>query len=89
MSEQRITVRPDDIITVPEAARRLGKHKVTLYRWVDAGILEATRLGGILFVNIADIERLKKGETGASETPVSREVSGTQAKNTDHQTALS
>lgn len=61
----------DEVVTVPEAARQLAKNKVTLYRWIDANRIAYTKFGGILFIPKKEIERLKKAETGAAETPVS------------------
>lgn len=48
-----------ELYTVPEAAKELGKPHMTLYRWIDAGKLIAIRLGGILFVPVSELERLK------------------------------
>jgi len=56
-----IIVQSKDIVTVPEAARRLGKPKMTLYRWIEANKLNAVRLGGILFIPVSEIKRLKSG----------------------------
>jgi len=53
-----IKVLSDDIVTVPEAAKRLGKPKMTVYRWIDAGKIVCFKLGGILFIPVTEIERL-------------------------------
>lgn len=71
MPSREIRVCPDDVKTVPEAAKQLGKPKVTLYRWIDADKIVYVRFGGILFIPTSEIERLKKDETGAAEAPVS------------------
>ena len=55
-----IKVLSDDIVTVPEAAKRLGKPKMTLYRWIDAGKVVCFKLGGILFIPVTEIERLDR-----------------------------
>ena len=52
--------QPDDLVTVPEAAKQLGHHKTTLYRWWKAKKLYLVELGGILFVPKSEIERLKR-----------------------------
>lgn len=63
-----IKVLSDDIVTVPEAAKRLGKPKMTVYRWIDADKVVCFKLGGILFIPVTEIERLnKKNEQAASE----------------------
>ena len=55
-----IRVQSDDIVTVPEAAKQLGKPKMTLYRWIDTNKLISFKLGGILFIPVSEVERLKK-----------------------------
>jgi len=57
-----LKVITDDFLTVPEAAKRLGKPKMTLYRWIEANKLIAVTFGGILFIPISEVERLKKNE---------------------------
>ncbi|MBA7470436.1 hypothetical protein ES707_05722 [subsurface metagenome] len=49
-----------ELYTVPEAAKELGKPHMTLYRWINADKLIAIRLGGILFVPVSEVERLKQ-----------------------------
>ena len=59
---RELRVMTDDFITVPEAAKQLGKPKVTLYRWIEANKLIAVTFGGILFIPKSEIERLKREE---------------------------
>jgi excisionase family DNA binding protein len=54
-----IRVLTDDFITVPEAAKQLGKPKMTLYRWIGSNKLIAVTFGGILFIPKSEVERLK------------------------------
>lgn len=49
----------DGAITVPEAAKILGKPKMTLYRWIKGRKLTAIRFGNIVFVPKSEVERLK------------------------------
>jgi len=65
---RELKVLTDDFVTVPEAARQMGKPKVTLYRWIEANKLIAVTFGGILFVPRSEIERLKNEK--ATEGPV-------------------
>lgn len=58
MSE--IKFQTDDLMTVPKAARALGRPKMTLYRWIDANKILWTKLGGILFIPKSEIERLNR-----------------------------
>jgi len=62
MSSNRVEIRvlADDLMTVPKAAKALGFTKMTLYRWIDAGKVHAIKLGGILFIPVSEIERLKQ-----------------------------
>jgi len=49
-----------DYMTVRQAAKLLGKHFSTLYRWRDAGTLKSINFGGILFIHKDEVERLKR-----------------------------
>jgi len=59
---RELKVVTDDFVTVPEAAKLLGKPKMTLYRWIEANKLIAVTFGNILFVPKSEIERLKNKE---------------------------
>ena len=54
-----IRIRSDDIVNIPEAARQLGRPKMTLYRWIKANKILYAELGGVLFIPKGEIERLK------------------------------
>ena len=56
---RELKVVTDGFVTVPEAARQLGKPKMTLYRWIEANKLITVTFGGILFVPKSEVERLK------------------------------
>ena len=56
---RELRVITDDFVTVPKAAKQLGKPKMTLYRWIEANKLIAITFGGILFVPVSEVERLK------------------------------
>ena len=60
-----IKVMTDDLLPVGKAAKALGQHRTTVYRWIEAQKIIAVKLGGILFIPISEIERLKnKQATG-------------------------
>lgn len=63
---RELRVQTDDFVTVPKAAKQLGKPKMTLYRWIKANKLIAVTFGGIQFVPTSEIERL--GKEGAQKT---------------------
>jgi excisionase family DNA binding protein len=54
-----IRVLTDDFVTVPEAAKQIGKPKMTLYRWIDSEKIIAVTFGGIKFIPKSEVERLK------------------------------
>lgn len=56
-----IRVLTNDFVSIPTAAKQLGKPKVTLYRWVKAQKLIAVKFGGKWFVPVSEIERLNHG----------------------------
>jgi len=60
-----IRVLADDLMTVPKAAEALGRPKMTLYRWLEAGKIHAIKLGGILFIPLSEVERLKNQSAGS------------------------
>ena len=59
----KIEIRTEDLISVPEAARILNRPKITLYRWIEKGKVIAVELGGVLFIQTKELERLKKEAT--------------------------
>jgi excisionase family DNA binding protein len=62
MSESRtkITISTDDLLSVPQAAKQLGVHFATLYRWIDKGRVRPLRIGGQVFVTRDEVRALKK-----------------------------
>lgn len=59
MTLGEIKVQSDDLVTVPEAAKQLGRPKMTLYRWIDTKKIVSIKLGGILFIPVSEVERLR------------------------------
>lgn len=62
---ESIKVSSDDLMSVGRAARALGITRMTLYRWIEAGNVANIKLGGILFVPVSEVERLKKKAAAA------------------------
>ena len=62
VTEQRtkITISTDDLLSVPQAAKQLGVHFATVYRWIDKGRIRPFRIGGQVFVTVDDIRVMKE-----------------------------
>jgi len=58
-----IRVETNDLISIQQAAKELGRPRATIYRWAEKGKIITIRLGGILFVPKSEIERLKTKQT--------------------------
>ena len=56
-----------DFITVRQAAKQIGVHFTTIYRWVDAGTILSINFGGILFIPTSEVVRLKNKKNQATE----------------------
>lgn len=54
-----IRVRTDDLMSVVAAAKELGRPRITIYRWIEAGKIVGIKLGGIIFIPKSEVERLK------------------------------
>lgn len=61
MAEEGVTIRVNtgDLVSVQDAAKELGRPRVTIYRWIEAGKIIGIKFGGILFVPVSELERLK------------------------------
>jgi len=58
---KEITVTTNDLMSVQDTAKELGRHRYQIYRWIDSGKIVAIKLGGVLFVPKSEVERLKGG----------------------------
>ncbi len=47
-------------MTVRHAAKQIGVHFTTVYRWIDAKTILNINFGGILFIPKSEVERIKK-----------------------------
>jgi len=64
----RIRITVEDILTIPQAAKELGVHRATIYRWIDKGIVHPFRIAGQVFVTVDDVKSLKEKRGNSSET---------------------
>lgn len=60
MSNREAKISSEDVLSVPAAAKELGKAKMTLYRWIRKGQLLVIRLGGKPWVPLSEVHRLKQ-----------------------------
>ena len=56
----KIVVTTEDVVTVPRAAKELGVHHTTIYRWIEKGKIRPFRMGDQVFITVADLEALKE-----------------------------
>lgn len=80
-----------ELITVREAARRLGVHENTIRNWEERGVLRAARLPGSGYrrFSAADIARMREemlSQFGAPETeaPLAKVSKRTQRPRADY-----
>lgn len=55
----KTTFAPEDLISVPQAAKRLGWHYSTLYRRIYKGEIVPVRIGNQAYVTVDDLKILK------------------------------
>jgi excisionase family DNA binding protein len=53
------------MLTVPEAARKVGRNPETVRRWIREGRLRARKIGTQHVIEEADLEAITGTETGA------------------------
>ncbi|GAH65465.1 unnamed protein product, partial [marine sediment metagenome] len=55
-----IKVTTEDLTSVADAAKALGRPRVTIYRWIEAGKIHGIKLGGIILIPKSEVERLSR-----------------------------
>jgi len=53
-------VAPEDLVSVPQAAKRLGRHCSTVYRWIYTGKIVPVRIGNQVFITVDVLKILKE-----------------------------
>ena len=53
-------LQPGDVMSVRDAAREIGVHYVTVYRWVRERKIVYITFGGSIFIPTLEIERLTR-----------------------------
>lgn len=70
MQKVTIIVTPDDLTTVLEAAKYLGVHFTTVYRWIKRGKLHPIHIAGQDYLNIDEVKKCKENEQTAEQSAV-------------------
>ncbi|MBW2562250.1 MAG: helix-turn-helix domain-containing protein [Deltaproteobacteria bacterium] len=72
MAEQKakVTISTNDLLSVPQAAKELGVHFATVYRWIDKGKVRPFRIGGQVFITADDLKALKEHKVEGPGSPL-------------------
>ena len=68
-----IKVTTSDVLSVQEAANAIGCSRLAVYRWIEKGKIIGLRFGGILYVPVSEVERVKEGN---NQTPTDSLLTG-------------
>lgn len=63
----KLPVLSPDLLTIRQAAKELGVHLATAYRWVERGKLYTFRFGDQVFVHMDQVRELKEKKEIGSE----------------------
>ena len=63
-----IKVNTSDLVSVQDAAKELGRPRITIYRWIEAGKIIGIKLGGIIFIPKSEVKRLRSKNTQAANS---------------------
>jgi len=67
MQKVKIILETDDLTTVLEAAKYLGVHFATVYRWIKAGKLHPIPIAGQDYLATDEVRALKEKNKQAAE----------------------
>jgi len=56
----KVTITTQDLVTIPQAAKELGVHFTSVYRWIRKGIIRPFQVGSQVFITATDLNALKK-----------------------------
>ena len=59
---------PDQALTLPEAADKLGVHYMTVYRYVRTGLLPAAKVDGSWLISSTDLELMRPNGTRSAQS---------------------
>lgn len=67
MEDARLIIEFSDLTNPVEAAKYLGVHKTTVYRWIKKGRLHTVNIAGYECLAKTEVEDLKKELEGEDE----------------------
>lgn len=53
-------LKPGEVLPVNPASVEIGIHHATLYHWAQIGKVAFVNFGGIMFIPVTEVERLKR-----------------------------
>jgi len=59
----KITLQTSDLLTVQQFAQRIKHPRVTVYRWIEKGRINAILLGRTLYIPIAELDKINHNDT--------------------------
>ena len=62
MVNKEVTLTTDDLMSIKDAAEALNRPRITIYRWVEKGKLLFVKFGGIYYIPVSEVERLKNNQ---------------------------
>ena len=62
-----------DVLTVAAAAEEIGIHHATLYRWAEASKVAFVRFGGIMFIPVTEVDRLRNEKRSSEVNRLKKE----------------
>lgn len=57
---EKVVISTEDLVSVPQAAKELGVHFTTVYRWIKKGKIQPFTIGTQVFITAADLKSLKQ-----------------------------
>lgn len=60
MDNREVTLTTADLVSVQEAAIKLGRPRITIYRWIAKGRILSIKFGGIYYIPTSELDRLQK-----------------------------
>lgn len=58
----KVEITTDDLLTIEEAAREIGCHHATIFRWIDRGKMLTLKLAKSRVIPRAEVDRLRRSD---------------------------